>query len=217
MDFVWLGMRELRDVALHAAERSQGVSSEKEVLLLLEGEKCNVIWSLCCSWSCFKCSGAITLLSTKRTAARDAGSSLDPFCVANSHHLHASIATGEKVKYETAPPPCFLRKCQALANLDTCSNWLLSSTSPKAFGFPASHFLLRKKHKRRGKTQAKCEKIIQGQNDSKAKCRAGCGLGGKRKEMEHARQSICLRLLQLSCGFSMGCYLWEKMVSGKVY
>lgn len=44
-----------------------GVSFEKELVLLLEGEKCHVILSLCCSSSSFKWSGAQMLPSTKHS------------------------------------------------------------------------------------------------------------------------------------------------------
>lgn len=190
MDFLWLGMWELHGVALHWWLRGAGSKLLEGVCAPSGGrKKSSAALSLRCSWSWFKGSEALVLLSTNQTAVRDAGSSLDPFCVANRHYLHESIAIAEKVKYETASPPWLARKYQVLASLDTCSNWLLSSTSPKAFGFPASNFLLGKRHKKRenggekdvATTKCFCSKML---------CRP---CFGRRKELEHSRQGVFLR------------------------
>lgn len=216
MDLIWLGIRELHDTALQWWLRGTGDKLQGRVVLLLESESHKVILSLCCSWSWFELSGTIMFINTKQTAAGDAGSSLDPFCIANSHHLHVSIATAEKVKYETALPPWILRKYQTLASLDTCSSWLTSSKSPKAFSFPASHFLIGKRCKRRGKIEEKWEKIIQGQNVPKSKCCADCGLGVRRQQMGHAWQCMFEVATAVMFVFSTGHHLWGKMVSGKI-
>lgn len=179
MDFLWLGMWELHGVAPHWWLRGAESKLQGGVCASFGGRKNLILLSLCCSWIWCKGLEAIVLLSKNQTAARDAGSSLDPFCIANSH-LHESIAIAEKVKYETASPPWFVRKYQVLASLDTCSNWLLSSTSPKTFSFPASNFLLGKRHKTKGKGGER-EQRIQAQNVSTAKCCAGYVLGGGKK------------------------------------
>lgn len=153
------------------------------------------------------------LLSTNQTAARDAGNSLDPFCVANCHPLHEAIAIAEKVKYETASPPWLVRKYQVLASLDTCSNWLLSSTSPKTFSFPASNLLLGKRHKRK-ENGGESKQRLQVQNVSIAKCCAGYVLGGGKKWNIQGRMYFW---------GSYSCHVWfqhcllsrEKRVSGR--
>lgn len=219
MDFFSLGMWELWELCeCSPALMAEGAGSKlQEGVRASSGGRKNVVFvalSLCCIWSWFKRSEAIVLLSTNQTAARGAGSSLDPFSVANRHNLHESIATAEKVKYETASPPWLVRKYQVLASLDTCSNWLLSSTSPKTFSFPASNFLLGKRHKREGKWRRKQAKIIQIQSVSTAKCSAGYVLGGGKKWSFQGRVyfwgSYSCHVWFQHCLLS-----WEKRASGR--
>lgn len=192
------------------AERSREWAPGRSLCFWREKNQ-SVALSLCCSCSWFKESEAIALLSTTQTAARDAGSSLDPFCIANRHHSHESIAIAEKVKYETSSPPWPVRKYRVLASLDTCSSWLLSSTSPKTFSFPASNFLL---GKRKGKWRRKWAKIIQVQSASTAKCSTSYVLGGGKKWNIQGRVyfwgSNSCHVWFLHCLLS-----WEKRVSAK--